>query len=97
MKHLGIILISEEANYNYLTPRLENAKSRITRRNGNTCTRALLNEEILHSQANHVLMSIMLDEEQIEEIQKLIYKALWRKKIVLMQSKNMADLSQWGR
>ena len=39
----------------------------------------------------------LLDKEQIEEIQKLIYKALWREKNSVDAIMEKGGVSQWGR
>ena len=80
VQHLGIILTSEEhnmeqANYEFLQPRLEAAVKRVTLRNHSTYTRALLVESIVHSQANHTLMAIQLSLEHLNGIQKIINKS----------------------
>ena len=79
-QHLGIILTSEEhnmeqANYEFLQPRLEAAMKRVTLWNHSTYTRALLAESILHSQANHTLMAIQLPPVHLNGIQKIINKS----------------------
>ena len=60
VQHLGIILTSEDhrleqANYEFLQPRLDAAMKKVMLRNHWTYTRALLAESILHSQVNHTL------------------------------------------
>ena len=85
VKHLGIWLTSAEENmkkinFDYLIGRMEKATNRIVKRN--QCfvyTRALLIEAILHSQTNHIIMSLNLTKDHINEIQEIIYKALWKK------------------
>ena len=86
VKHLGIWLTSaeenmEKVNFDYLKGRMEKATNRIVRRNQcSVYTRALLIEAILHSQTNHIIMSLNLTKEHLNEIQETIYKALWKKK-----------------
>ena len=82
VKHLGIILPAniqrlEEANVEYLLPRLEETTKRVSLRNHSTYTRALLIESILHSQANHILMAVKLNNDNTKRIQKIIHDALW--------------------
>ena len=86
VKHLGIWLTSteedmEKVNFDYLIGRMEKATNRIVKRNQcSVYTRALLIEAILHSQTNHIIMSLKLSKSHLEEIQEIIYKALWKKK-----------------
>ena len=75
VQHLGIILTSEDhrleqANYEFLQPRLDAAMKKVMLRNHWTYTRALLAESILHSQVNHTLMSIQLSPESLRNVQK---------------------------
>ena len=86
VKHLGIWLTSaaedmEKVNFDYLIDRMKKATTRIVRRNQcSVYTRALLIEAILHSQTNHIIMSLKLSNDQLEKLQEIIYKALWKKK-----------------
>ena len=70
----------EKVNFDYLIGRMEKATNRIVRRNQcSVYTRALLIEAILHSQTNHIIMSLNLTKDHLNEIQETIYKALWKK------------------
>ena len=92
VKHLGIWLTSaeedmEKVNFDYLKGRMEKATSRIVRRNQSSAyTRALLIEAIPHSQTNHIIMSLELSKDHLDEIQEIIYKALWKKNITRMHT-----------
>ena len=71
----------KKVNFDYLKDRMEKATSRIVRRNQcSAYTRALLIEAILHSQTNHIIMSLELSKDHLDEIQEIIYKVLWKKK-----------------
>ena len=86
VKLLGIWLTSaeedmENVNFDYLVARMEKATSRIVKSNQcSTYTRALLIKVILHIQTNHTSMSVKMSKEHLDEIQEIIYKALWEKK-----------------
>ena len=86
VKLLGIWLTSaeedmEKVNFDYLVARMEKATSRIVKSNQcSTYTRALLIKVILHIQTNHTSMSVKMSKEHLDEIQEIIYKALWEKK-----------------
>ena len=71
----------EKVNFDYLIGRMEKATNRIVRRNQcSVYTRALIIEAILQSQTNHIIMSLNLTKDHLNEIQEIIYKALWKKK-----------------
>ena len=85
VKDLGIWLTSaeenmEKVNFDYLKGRMEKATNRKVKRNQcSVYTRALLIEAILHCQTNHIIMSLNLTKDHLNEIQEIIYKALWKK------------------
>jgi hypothetical protein len=85
VKHLGIWLTSaeenmEKVNFDYLKGRMEKATNRKVKRNQcSVYTRALLIEAILHCQTNHIIMSLNFTKDHLNEIQEIIYKALWKK------------------
>jgi len=76
----------EKVNFDYLIGRTKKATNRIVKRNQcSVYTRALLIEAILHSQTNHIIMSLKLSKSHLEEIQEIIYNALLKKRKKIMK------------